>query len=165
MRLKIIISLAVYFVLLVILVLNMEDKSKVIKNSFLLFIVSLVVALFFVNELVMDYILSVIIRFFYFPSFTAIIVTLLLTMIVFIYSIFDDEMKEKTRIINYIFASYIFVSFVIFMLLEIDVNSYNALYEGDSLLCLRYISRTFILWIIVNVLTKYFYYFLKKDES
>lgn len=165
MKLKIIIALAVYFVLLVILVLNMEDKSKIIKNSFLLFMVSLVVALFFVNELVMDYILSRIIRFFYYPSFTAIIVTLLLTMIVFIYSIFDDEIKEKTRIINYIFASYIFVSFVIFMLLEIDINSYNALYEGDSLTCLRYISRTFLLWIVVNVLTKYFYYFLKKDES
>lgn len=165
MKLKIIISLAVYFVLLVILVLNIEDKSKIIKNSFLIFMVSLVVALFFVNELIMDYIVSAIIRFFYFPSFASIIVTLLLTMIVLIYSIFDDEMKDKTRIINYIFASYIFVSYVVFMLLEIDVNSYTALYEGDSLLCLRYISRTFILWIVVNVLTKYFYYFLKKDES
>ena len=165
MKLKIIISLAVYFVLLIILVLNIEDKSKIIKNSFLIFMVSLVVALFFVNELIMDYIISVIIRFFYFPSFTSIIVTLLLTMIVLIYSIFDDEMKDKTRIINYIFASYIFVSYVIFMFLEVDVNSYTALYEGDSLMCLRYISRTFILWIVVNVFTKYFYYFLKKDES
>ena len=165
MKMKIIISLAIYFVLLIILVLNMEDKSKVIKNSFLLFIISLVVALFFVNELIMDYIISVIIKFLYFPSFTSIIVTLLLTMIIFIYSIFDDEMKEKTRIINYIFASYIFVSYVIFMLLEVDVNSYNALYDGDSLLCLRYISRTFILWMVVIVLTKYFYYFLKKDDK
>ena len=165
MKLKISIALAIYFILLIILVLNMEDRSKVIKNSFLLFMICLITALFFVNELVMDYIISAIIRFFYFPSFTSIIVELLLTMVVFIYSIYDDEMKPKTRIINYIFASFIFVSYIIFMFLDVDINSYNALYDGDSLICLRYISRTFILWIIVNVMTKYFYYFLKKDES
>ena len=165
MKLKIAIAMAIYFVLLIILVLNMEDKSKIIKNSFLLFMVSLVAALFFVNELVMDYILSAIIRYFYFPSFTSIIVTLLLTMVVLVYNIFDDEKKDKVRIINYVFACYIFVSYVIFMFLEVDINSYNALYEGNSLLCLRYISRTFMLWIIVNVLYRYFYYFLKKDES
>ena len=142
----------------------MEDRSKIIKNSFLLFMVSLVIALFFVNELIMDYIISVIIRYFYFPSFTSIIVTLLLTMVIFIYSIFNDEMKDKTRIINYIFASYIFIYYIVFMFLDIDINSFNALYDGDSLLCLRYISRTFILWIVVNVFIKYFYYFLKKDD-
>ena len=164
MRMKII-AIAIYFILLVILVLNMEDKSKIIKNSFLLFMVSLVVALFFVNELVMDYIISAIIRFFYFPQFTSIIVTLLLTMALFIYSIFDDEMNEKSRIINYVFSSYIFIYYIIFMFLEVDINSYNALYDGESLVCLRFISRTFVLWIVVSILTKYFYYFLKKDES
>lgn len=164
MKLKVSLAIAVYFILLIILVLNMEDRSKIIKNSFLLFMVSLVIALFFVNELIMDYIISVIIRYFYFPSFTSIIVTLLLTMVIFIYSIFNDEMKDKTRIINYIFASYIFIYYIVFMFLDIDINSYNALYDGDSLLCLRYISRTFILWIVVNVFIKYFYYFLKKDD-
>ena len=164
MKLKITLAIAVYFILLIILVLNMEDRSKIIKNSFLLFMVSLVVGLFFVNELIMDYIISVIIRYFYYPSFTSIIVTLLLTMIVFIYSIYDDEMKEKTRIINYIFASYIFIYYIVFMFLDIDINSYNALYDGDSLLCLRYISRTFMLWIVVNTFIKYFYYFTKKDD-
>lgn len=164
MKLKVSLAIAVYFILLIILVLNMEDRSKIIKNSFLLFMVSLVIALFFVNELIMDYIISVIIRYFYFPSFTSIIVTLLLTMVIFIYSIFNDEMKDKTRIINYIFASYIFIYYIVFMFLDIDINSFNALYDGDSLLCLRYISRTFILWIVVNVFIKYFYYFLKKDD-
>lgn len=154
-----------YFVLLIILVLNMEDKSKIIKNSFLVFLIALITALFFVNELVMDYIISVIIRYFYFPSFTAIIVTLLLTVIIFINNIFDDEIKDKRRIINYIFSSFIFISYIIFMMLDVDVNSSIALYDGDSLICLRYISRTFMLWMIVNVLIKYFYYFLKKDDK
>ena len=163
MKLKITISLMVYFVLLIILVLNIEDKSKVIKNSFLVFIISLFIALFFVNELVMDYIISIIIRYFYFPTFASIIATLILAMVIFINNIYDDEKHDKIRIINYVFACFIFVSFVIFSLLNIDINSYNALYQGDSLICLRYISRTFTLWIIVIVFVKYFYYFSKKD--
>ena len=159
------ISLAVYFVLLIILVLNMEDKSKIIKNSFLLFIISLVVALFFVNELIMDYIISIIIKFIYFPSFAAVIAVLLIAMGVFIICIFNDEISDKVRIINYIFASYIFVSYIIFMFLEVDVNSYNALYDGNSLLCLRYISRTSILWLVTNIVIKYFSYFLRKKRA
>ncbi len=164
MKMQITIAVMTYFVLLIILVLNMEDKSKIIKNSFLVFMIALVTALFFVNELVMDYIISIIIRYFYYPTFTSIIITLILTMIIFINNIYDDEFKDKRRIVNYIFASFIFISYIIFMFLDVDINSPNALYNGDSLLCLRYISRTFILWMIVNVLIKYFYYFLKKDD-
>jgi hypothetical protein len=154
----------VYFILLIILVLNMEDKSKIIKNSFLAFMVALVVALFFVNELVMDYIISAIIRFIYYPTFTSIIVTLIVTMVVFINNIFDDDKNEKKRIINYIFSSFIFISYIIFMFLEVDINSSIALYNGDSLNCLRYISRTFIIWMITSGLIKYFSVFLKKEN-
>ena len=164
MKLKIALTVMVYFVLLIILVLNMEDRSKIIKNSFLLFIIALFTALFFVNELVMDYIISVIIRYVYYPSFTAIIVTLLLTMMIFVYSIFEDDLSDKTRIVNYVFSSYIFISYIIFMLQDVDINSYIALYEGDSLLLLRYITRTFVLWLIVNVIIKYYHYFLTKSK-
>ena len=164
MKLMITTAVMVYFVLVIILVLNMEDRSKIIKNSFLVFMIALVTALFFVNELIMDYIISIIIRYFYYPTFTSIIITLILTMIIFINNIYDDDFKDKRRIINYIFSSFIFISYIIFMLQDVDVNSANALYEGNSLICLRYISRTFILWMIVNVLIKYFYYFLKKDD-
>ncbi len=164
MKYKISISIMVYFILLIILVLNMEDKSKIIKNSFLAFMVALVVALFFVNELVMDYIISAIIRFIYYPTFTSIIVTLIVTMVVFINNIFDDDKNEKKRIINYIFSSFIFISYIIFMFLEVDINSSTALYNGDSLNCLRYISRTFIIWMITSGLIKYFSVFLKKEN-
>lgn len=162
MKLKIAISLMAYFVLLIILVLNIDDKSKVIKNSFLVFMLSLFTALFFVNELVMDYIISIIIRYLYFPTFASIITTLILTMIIFVNNIYDDGKNDKMRIINYIFSCFMFVSFVIFSFLNVDINSYNALYTGDSLMCLRYISRTFSLWITIMALVKYFYYFSKK---
>ena len=164
MKLKIALAVMTYFVLLIILVLNIDDKSKVIKNSFLLFMISLIVALFFVNELVMDYIVSAIIRFFYYPTFASIIVALLLTMIFFLNNIYNDEKRDFMRITNYIFSCSIFVAFIIFSSLNVDINSYNSLYTGDSLICLRYISRTFTIWLFLVTMIKYFYYFGNKSK-
>ena len=164
MKYKISISIMVYFILLIILVLNMEDRSKIIKNSFLAFIATLVIALFIVNELVMDYIIGAIIRYIYFPTFSSIIVTLMIAMVLFVKNILDDKKDDKKRIINYIFASFIIIAYIIFMLLEIDINSSTLLYQGDSLNCLRYITRTFIIWMITNGLIQYYSKFLKNKS-
>lgn len=164
MKYKISISIMVYFILLIILVLNMEDRSKVIKHSFIAFMIVLITALFLVNELVMDYIMSVILRYIYFPTFASIILTLIVTIVIFVNNILDDKKNDKKRIINYIFSSFIFISYIIFMFLDVDINSSTLLYEGDSLNCLRYISRTAIIWMITSGLIKYFYYFLKKEK-
>ena len=155
-------SIMIYFVLLIILVLNIEEKSKIIKYSFLLFILALIVSLFFVNELIMDYLISIIIRYIYYPTFSSIILTIFITLFNFLFNVFNDSKKDRVRIINYVFASCIFIVYIIFMLLNVDINSYNALYTGDSLLCLRYISRTFILWMIIKVCIKYYYCLIKR---
>jgi hypothetical protein len=143
----------------------MEDKSKVIKNSFFVFMVSLFMALFFVNEMVMDYIISLVIRYLYFPTFASIILTLIISMVIFVINIYRDKINDKKRIINYIFASFIFIAYIILMLQDIDINSSTSLYTGDSLKCLRYISRTFVIWIMTVALIKYFSYFLKKKDK
>lgn len=165
MKYKISIAIMVYFILLIILVLNMEDKSKVIKNSFFVFMVALFVALFFVNEMVMDYIISLVIRYLYFPTFASVIGTLIISMVIFVINIYRDKINDKKRIINYIFASFIFIAYIILMLQDIDINSSTSLYTGDSLKCLRYISRTFVIWMITNALIEYFSYFLKKKDK
>ena len=162
-KIMIVSSLMVYFTLLIILVINLEDKSKIIKYSFLFFLISLLVVFFFTNELVMDYLISVIIKFLYYPSFSTIIAVVFTTMILYIYNIFNDNIKDKKRIINYIFCSFIFIGYIIFMLLEINIDSYNSLFEGDSLFCLRYITRTFTLWIITILSINYISY-LKGDR-
>lgn len=155
-------SICVYFVLMIVLILNIEEKSKIIKYSFLAFMLTLFLALFFVNEIVMDYLFSIIIRYFYFPTFSSIILTILVTMVIFIRNVFNDKENDKMRIINYVFGSFIFVGFILFMVQNIDVNSYTFLYDGYSLLCLKYISRTFILWQIVRLFILYFSYFVKR---
>ena len=152
----------VYFILLVILILNIEEKSKIIKYSFFLFVITLFTALFFVNELVMDYLISIVIRYFYFPTFSSIILTIIVTMTILVYNVFVDYIDSRKRIVNYVFTSFIFIGYILFAIQNIDVNSYNALYTGNSLICLRYIARTFILWMIVLLTIKYFGYFTKK---
>ncbi len=161
---KYVISLAimVYFALLIILVLNITDKSKIIKYSFVIFMISLIISLFFINEIVMDYLISLVIRYLYFPTFASILATVVAAIVVFLLNIFHDTNKDKVRIINYIFASFILIAYIIYMTLNIDINSPNALYEGDSLLLLRYISRTGTLWFIISLCIKYYEFFFKK---
>ena len=76
-------------------------------------------------------------------------------MILFMYNVFNDNIPVKKRIINYVFACFIFIGYFVFMLLKVDISSYNSLYEGDSLFCLRYITRTFTLWIITYLSVNY----------
>ena len=151
-------SVMVYFILIIILVLNIDDKSKIIKYSFLLLLISLLVAFFVTNELFMDYLISIIVRFWYYPTFSTIIAIVFITMVLYIYNIFNDNIPDKRRIINYIYGSFIFIGYIIFMLLEVNVNSYNSLYDGDSLLCIRYITRTFILWLVTDLSMRYLHF-------
>ena len=164
MNIIIALSIAVYFVLLIILVLNITDKSKIIKYSFVIFMVALIIALFFANEVIMDYIISIIIRYLDFPTFSSILATVMITIFIFLYNIFNEKKTDNERIVNYIFASLILIAYIIFMAQNIDVNSYNALYADNSLLCLKYISRTFVIWMIILLIIKYFKMIIKREE-
>ena len=165
MKIIIALSIVVYFILFIILVLNITDKSKIIKYSFVIFMISLIIYLFFVNELIMDYIISIIIRYLYFPTFSSILATIMISIFIFLYNIFREEKADKERILNYIFASLILIAYVIFTFLNIDINSYNSLYSDNSLLCLRYISRCFTIWMIFLLIIKYFKYFIKREDK
>lgn len=155
-------SIMVYFVLLIILVLNITDKSKIIKYSFVVFMASFIVLIFFVNEIIMDYIISVFIRYWYFPTFSSVLATVMISIFLFLFNILREEKNDKERIVNYIYASLVLIAYVIFTIQNIDVNSYNALYSEESLICLRYISRCFTLWMITLLIIKYFKFFIKE---
>lgn len=150
------------FIFLIILVLNMEEKSKIIKNSFIIFMIIFFLGFFVINELIMDYLLSIVLRYFFFPSFSSIILTVLISMVGFIYVLSNSKLNDKYRILNYIFMFLIIVGYVILMILDVDVNSYSSLYTGINLKCLRYISRTFILWMIVIFSIKYYNFIIKR---
>lgn len=152
----------IYSVLLFILVVNMHKKNKVIKYGFIILFITLVIILMLSNEVIINTLLRSMINYLYFPSFTSYIVTVTLSLCILVYSIFNEKLPDKIRIINYVFASLMIVSYVIFLMLEVDITSYNALYNVGSLFCLRYVTRTFALWVIILLIIKYFRFFLKK---
>ena len=152
----------IYSILLFILVFNMHKKNNIIKYGSIILFVILLIVLIFSNESIVNTLLTSLVSYIYFPSFTSYVITMVLTLGVLVYSIFNENLCDKVRIINYVFSSLMIVSYVIFLLLEVDVLSYNMLYDGESLLCIRYTTRTFTLWVIIISVIKYFQYFLKK---
>ena len=164
MKYVISLSIMIYFILYIILVLNITDKSKIIKYSFVTFMIVLIVSLFFINEIVMDYIISIVIRYLYYPTFSSVLATVIVSIIVFLHNIISDRKSDILRIMNYTFASFIIIAYIIFLSLNVNLNSYNALYSEDSLLCIRYIARTFVIWIMVVAIYKFYLNLNKKEE-
>ena len=165
MKYVISLSIMVYFILYTILVLNLTDKSKIIKSSFITFMIILIMSAFFINEIVMDYLLSIIVRYIYFPTFSSILATVIISVIIFLSNIILEKKKDHERIINYTFASFIIIAYIIFLSLGINPDSYNSLYSESSLLCLRYISRTAIVWAIFNGVYNFYKYLNKKEDK
>ena len=164
MKYVISLSIMVYFILYTILVLNLTDRSKVIKYSFIVFMLVLITSLFFINEIVMDYLISIVIRYIYFPTFSSILACVIVSIILFLINIIREDINDTLRIINYTFASFIIIAYIIFLSLNINVNSFNNLYSEDSLLCIRYISRTSIIWLIINNVYRFYNRLIKKGE-
>jgi len=157
-----IISFIIYLILLFILVVNMHRKNKIIKYGFLILFIISIIILVITNDMIVDTFLKLFITYVYYPSFSSYMITLFLTLCILVYSIFNDHINEKIRIVNYVFASLMIISYIIFMLLDIDVNMYSSLYLNSSLICLRYVTRTFIIWLLVLCANKYYRYFVNK---
>ena len=164
MKYVISLSIMVYFILYIILVLNLTDKSKVIKYSFITFMLVLVTSLFFINEIVMDYLISIVIRYIFFPTFSSILACVIISIILFLINIMREDINDNLKIINYTFASFIIIAYIIFLSLNININSFNDLYREDSLLCIRYISRTSIIWLIVNNGYRFYSRLIKRGD-
>jgi len=121
--------------------------------------------LFVVNSYdvtILNNVLYFILKYLYFPTFFEYSLTIVLAFFLLLYTIFNDQITEKVRIINYVFCSLLIVSYAIFLMLQIDVTVYSKLYTGDSLLCLRYATRGFSLWIVIQLIVKYYNYFVWK---
>ena len=87
------------------------------------------------------------------------------SLIILLYSVYNDKLTNKQRIINYVFASWIIIDYIIFILLKLDVTSYNELYTGTSLTCLRFVTRGFLIWIVVLIISKVWYHYLENNRG
>ncbi len=157
-------ALLVYLAVLLILVININRKNKIIKHGFIIVLLLLLLMLTVSNNSIVDNILKMLVYYWYYPSFSLYLTLLFLALFFFIYNIFNDELGVKFRIINFTFASLIIISYIVFMLLNINTYSYTELYSDNSLTCLRYMTRTSFIWICF-LITYYLYRKYSEDDE
>ena len=151
-----------YLVLLFFLIINIRKSNKLFKYCFIAFLFITLFALDAYDNTMLDSIIGFIIRYIYYPTYFSYTLTFALSIIMLIITVFSNKIYDKVKIINFIFGSLIILSYIIFLLLKIDTNSYKVLYSGNSLICLRYMTRTFTLWTLVLLIRQYYKYFVKK---
>ena len=155
-----------YLVFLMLLVTNLNKKNKIVKGIFAVLIIIFLGILMRSNESVLDSVLAIIVRYIYFPSFSTFMLIVLGSLVILLYSVFNDKLPNTMRIVNYVFASWIIIDYIIFILLKIDVTSYIELFSGTSLTCLRLVTRGFLLWIVTIIAMKvYCSYMLEEDRG
>ena len=158
------ISLAIYSVLVLILIVNLKERNNFIKNAFILLFSLLGITYLVYNQGIINEGLKFFIRYIYYPTFNSFVTTIFLTICILLYSLFSEKLANKFKIINYVFSSFLFVTYVVFMTLNINVYSYNSLYTNSSLFWLRISARGFVIWIVVLLLVKYCEYFRSKGD-
>ena len=146
------IILAISFVF--ILILNQKLKSKIIKISFTIFsLIYLILILIFDNKFLYEF-FKAIITYLWYPNYLLFVITILMSIIVLIYSILKKRLPFRNKVINYLLFSILFSCYIIFQRLQIDTDLYSSLYSSNSLIILRITSITFIVWFILNIIFK-----------
>lgn len=153
----------IFFVLVIILIINIHERNKIVKRACVLFFTLCFIAITFYDETVLDQFIYYIIKYIYYPSYHIYIFTILFMILVFIYSVFSEFISNKMRVFNYAFGGMAIVSYIIFLLSNVNVGIYKSLYSGTSLICLRVVSRGFVIWITTILFIKYYEYFMRKE--
>ena len=157
------IVILIFWLLINIFIINNYKQNKIIHYSFLVFFVFAFSMIIFADTYVINQLLYYIIKYFYYPSYDFFIFTVLLMMLVVIFSIFNNKLDNKMRIINCSFGFISLVGYIIFALVDIDVMIYKDLYTGVPLYCLRLVSRSFLVWLSIIGFIKCYKFSVKGD--
>lgn len=154
-----------YLVFLMILVTNLNKNNKIVKGIFAVLIIIFLAILMRSNETVLDSVLALVVRYIYFPSFATFMIIVLGSLVILLYSVYTDKIPKKMRMINFVFASWIIIDYIIFILLKLDVTSFIELYSGSSLICLRFVTRGFLVWVVTLSIMKVYYHYLENNRG
>ena len=102
----------IYFILVVILIINIHEKNKIIKRASILFFSLSFVAIIFYDQTVLEQLIYYILKYIYYPSYQIYVFTVLFMLLVFIYSVFSNKLSNKMRVFNYAFV--VFQLYLIF---------------------------------------------------
>ena len=139
---------------LVILIMNNKKNSKVVKYSFIIYgVIYLFLIVLLDNSYIYEF-LKALITYIWYPTYLLFVVTVIISIVLFIYSILSKKIDILSKIVNYIFFLCSFVCYNTFLSLKIDPLIYDELYSSNSLLLMRINNIVFIVTIILNIILR-----------
>ena len=149
-----IISIIISVSLFIILFFNNSFKSKIIRYSFIIYlIIFLLLIILFDNLFIYDFLKSVITYILY-PDYLLFVITILFSIIILLLTLFNNKIKIINKILNYIIFVIAFSCYNIFISFDIDTTIYSELYQNKSLITMRVMTISMLLWIIINIILK-----------
>lgn len=157
-------SIILSFSFILILIFNNKIKSKIIKYSFLILsIIFLILITFFDNKYIYD-LLKLIITFIWYPNYLIFVLIIIISIINLIYTLIK-KISLKRQIFNYLLFGICFSIYISYLRLDINTSLYSSIYSDNSLILLRIVSITFIIWIIITIIFKLIDRSNKKNEK
>ena len=149
-----IIGLLLFISFLVILLLNIKLKNKVLNTLFFLFSSLFLILIIIIDNSFVYTFLKSIITYLWYPDYLLFSSTVILSILVFIYTYFQKKIINLKKIFNYTLFCIEFLCYFLFQTMDIDVKLYSSLYQIKSLSIMRIGTITFYLWIIINIILK-----------
>ncbi|MBQ8892351.1 MAG: hypothetical protein IJ068_05790 [Bacilli bacterium] len=139
---------------LVILIMNDKKNNKIIKYLFTGYgIIYFLLIILFDNNYIYEF-LKAIITYIWYPTYLLFVVTIIISIILFIYSLLSKKINFLNKIANYVFFLIAFVCYNTFLSLKIDPSIYSELYTSNSLLLMRITTILCIATILFNIILR-----------
>ena len=146
-----IISIILAICFFIILTFNNKIKNKIIKLLFLLF--SLIYLIFIIildNNFIYEFLKSII-TYLWYPNYLIYVIVVLTSIIILFISLLKKEKNKIKNITSYLLFSICLASYLIFLNYDIDINSYSSLYQFKTLLLMRIVTISFMVWMLIYV--------------
>ena len=126
---------------LIILLMNLNIKSKLINILFLDY------------SFVLNFLTSLI-TYIYYPNYLCFVISILFSSFIFIYTLIKKNIDKKIKVLNYIFFLIQFSSYIIYQRLDIDLNTLSSIYSLKSLVMIRIVTISSLIFIILSLIFK-----------
>ena len=144
-------SIIMAICLLIILLTNLIYKKKSIKNIFLVFcLIFLILILTLDTNFVYEFLKSII-TYLWYPNYLIFVIIILTSIIILGLSLFKKENLLLKNILNYLLFTICFACYLIFLSLDIDTSLYSSLYQTNSLIVMRIVTISFVIWLLLSI--------------
>ena len=139
---------------LILLIFNYTFENKIIKNIFVGYSVIFLILILFFDENYIYELFKFLVTYLWYPNYLLFVMTVVITLIILIYTLIKKYLKKNNTIINYILVTISFICYNMFNILNINSDINSELYSVIPLTIMRVTTISFAIWIIITVILK-----------